>query len=415
MLSALVRCLFPSRFESLKKSSPAWTQHRCRLEQLESRFLLSATLRTDRANYAPGAIAVLTGGGFQAGETVDLQVVRSDGTTYSGWSLSDDAAGDFTTTWTVPTDSAGFSFHTATGEASGLPARQQPGAAITSLSPTSVTEGGGTFTLTVNGTNFIDSSVVQWKGTNLTTTYVNSTELTASVPAADTAEEGSTSITVFNPPPGGGTSNAQSLSIADPPVSAVGTGFNWIEDSIFTTTVATFTDPGGVESTGDYSATIDWGDGSTTSGVITQPDSQGVFQVLGHHDYEEGTFTITVTINHDSAPGVTVTATTNIAALPPHVGADQSTVGGVEGGTATNTGTWSDVDDTVTLTASSGTVTENANSTWSWSQSRLEEGNSTVTITATNADGLTTTTSFALAVSDPAVTAGGTIHCCAPR
>jgi len=65
-----------------------------------------------------------------------------------------------------------------------------PDPTLTSLSPSSVTEGNGAFTLTVNGTNFkigAGVSVVYWNGVALTTTYVSSTQLTASVPAANVA------------------------------------------------------------------------------------------------------------------------------------------------------------------------------------------------------------------------------------
>jgi LmbE family N-acetylglucosaminyl deacetylase len=86
----------------------------------------------------------------------------------------------------------------------------------TSLSPSSATAGGAAFTLTVNGTNFISGSVVRWNGTDRTTTYVSSTQLTASILAADIATAGTASVTVFNPPPGGGLSNSLPFSIVSP-------------------------------------------------------------------------------------------------------------------------------------------------------------------------------------------------------
>src|SRR5439155_7977770 len=80
-----------------------------------------------------------------------------------------------------------------------------------SLSPTSRFVGDGAFTLTVNGTNFIAGSVVRWVGSDRTTTFVSPTQLTASIPATDLATTGSKTITVFNPTPGGGTSNSQTF------------------------------------------------------------------------------------------------------------------------------------------------------------------------------------------------------------
>jgi PKD repeat protein len=102
-------------------------------------------------------------------------------------------------------------------------------------------------------------------------------------------------------------------TVSDPPVVATG-GFAFsAKECILSVvqTVATFTDPGGPEVLGDYSATIDWGDSSPTStGTITLGGG-GVFTVSGNHTYaEEGTFTITTTINHEGIiTKVTSTAT----------------------------------------------------------------------------------------------------------
>ncbi|HSZ57121.1 MAG TPA: PKD domain-containing protein, partial [Tepidisphaeraceae bacterium] len=72
-------------------------------------------------------------------------------------------------------------------------------------------------------------------------------------------------------------------------------------------TVATFTDPGGPEVLGDYSATIKWGDGNITSGIITF--SGGVFTVQGADTYgEEGIYAITVTLHHETASDAMTTS-----------------------------------------------------------------------------------------------------------
>ncbi len=61
--------------------------------------------------------------------------------------------------------------------------------------------------------------------------------------------------------------------------------------------VATFTSADSAAVASDYSATINWGDGTaTTAGTITE-DSSGVFHVSGTHDYTGvGSFTPVVTI-----------------------------------------------------------------------------------------------------------------------
>lgn len=85
---------------------------------------------------------------------------------------------------------------------------------ITAISPTGVVAGSAAgFTLTVNGTNFLPTSTVNFGGTTPTTTLVNSTLLTAAIPAAAIASAGTLAVTVTNPAPGGGTSNMVSFAI----------------------------------------------------------------------------------------------------------------------------------------------------------------------------------------------------------
>jgi hypothetical protein len=77
-----------------------------------------------------------------------------------------------------------------------------------SLSPSSALVGSGGFTLTVNGKNFVPTSVVEWAGSPRTTTYVSAIELTAVIDAADVAKAGIFRVTVTSPAPGGGTAAA---------------------------------------------------------------------------------------------------------------------------------------------------------------------------------------------------------------
>lgn len=84
---------------------------------------------------------------------------------------------------------------------------------LTSISPNNREAAGGTFNLTVNGSNFVNGSIVRWNGANRTTTFNSSTQLTASIPASDTAFVGSATVTVFSPTPGGGTTGGQTFTI----------------------------------------------------------------------------------------------------------------------------------------------------------------------------------------------------------
>jgi len=71
-----------------------------------------------------------------------------------------------------------------------------PTLTITSLNPSTAAAGGPTFTLTVNGTNFSSGATVQWNGTALTTSFVSSTQLTATVPASLIASAGTAVVAV---------------------------------------------------------------------------------------------------------------------------------------------------------------------------------------------------------------------------
>jgi large repetitive protein len=82
------------------------------------------------------------------------------------------------------------------------------------LSPVSVHPGSTSVTLTLNGTGFVSTSVVEWNGTALTTTFVSAKQLTAAVPDSLVAAVGLGSITVVNPTPGGRVSNVVYFPVA---------------------------------------------------------------------------------------------------------------------------------------------------------------------------------------------------------
>ncbi|MGA3322933.1 MAG: kelch repeat-containing protein, partial [Terriglobia bacterium] len=83
-----------------------------------------------------------------------------------------------------------------------------PAPVLSGISPTSAALGGTAFTLTVSGSHFVPTSTVEWNGSALPTTFVSSSQLTATVPATDITSLGNSSVTVFNPTPAGGLSAA---------------------------------------------------------------------------------------------------------------------------------------------------------------------------------------------------------------
>jgi subtilisin family serine protease len=111
------------------------------------------------------------------------------------------------------TSNAGSVSRSVTGTG-GPPANPAP--VIRALSPGSGVVGGSSFTLTVIGSDFAATSIVRWNGSDRATTFLNSSQLQAAIPANDLASAGTAAVTVFTPASGGGTSNVVSFSITGP-------------------------------------------------------------------------------------------------------------------------------------------------------------------------------------------------------
>ena len=77
-----------------------------------------------------------------------------------------------------------------------------------------------------------------------------------------------------------------------------------------------FADANPLATTADFTATINWGDGATTAGVVSGP-SGGVFTVTGSHQYaEEGAYTVKVTVVDDGGQTTSGTGTATVADAP---------------------------------------------------------------------------------------------------
>jgi hypothetical protein len=147
------------------------------------------------------------------------------------------------------------------------------------LVPDAAAPGGASFTLTVNGTGFVPSSVVNWNGSALATTFVSNSKLTATVPAGNIATASTASVAVINPASGGGKSNVDFFEIRQPftavsfGASTVGTGD--VSESV---TAADLNNDGNLDL-----ITVDG-----SSGVISSllGNGNGTFQLVG--EYGEG-------------------------------------------------------------------------------------------------------------------------------
>src|SRR5207253_3125290 len=84
---------------------------------------------------------------------------------------------------------------------------------------------------------------------------------------------------------------------------------------------------------GDFTAAIDWGDGTTTAGTVT--GSAGSFTVSGSHTYaDEGSFTLKAILTDDAPGSATATASTTATVAEADVlttAATQPTVAATEG------------------------------------------------------------------------------------
>jgi len=79
---------------------------------------------------------------------------------------------------------------------------------VTSVNPPSVPVGSANSHAIVTGNNFSSAAAIQWNGQAVATTYDDATKLEFDVPAASLTVAGSNAVTVVNPGPGGGSSNA---------------------------------------------------------------------------------------------------------------------------------------------------------------------------------------------------------------
>jgi hypothetical protein len=114
-----------------------------------------------------------------------------------------------------PSSGAGFFDRSLTVIVGPAAARQNPVPTVDQpVKPASAIPGGSGFALTVNGAGFNAASVVKWNGNPLVTTFVSSAQLTAIVPSSNIASQGTASIVVTNPTPGGGTSNTMLFPVA---------------------------------------------------------------------------------------------------------------------------------------------------------------------------------------------------------
>jgi hypothetical protein len=157
---------------------------------------------------------------------------------------------------------------------------------VSSLSPSTASAGGQSFTLTVYGSGFQSGDVVQWNGFSRQTTYVSSSQLNAVILDADLSTAGTAYVTVSR-----GTQTSSSLSFG---IGGSTTSCNGVTRPTFISStyqvclpVLSATE---VFASGTYTATLDYVQGSSpaqwrvssaapTTGTASATYSRGVLNI----------------------------------------------------------------------------------------------------------------------------------------
>src|SRR5437867_3556149 len=177
-------------------------------------------------------------------------------------------------------------------------ATPSPVPSLTSLVPNTALAGAPSLVLTVNGSNCTSSAVVRWNGADRATTFVSGAQLQAAISASDIAAAGTAQVTVLNPAPGGGTSNALTFTITPSfalSVVRAGTGSGTVTSA-----------PSGITCGSSCSARFASG---ATVGLTAVPDTNSTFGSWSGCDSAAGTqCTVAVT--------ATKTVTATFQAIP---------------------------------------------------------------------------------------------------
>jgi subtilisin family serine protease len=280
--------------------------------------VVQPSLTVSSTSASPGDLVSVTLSGGPGG-TLDwlaLAEIGDPDMVYSQWTYIGAGLSSFTWTVTMPAtvglhefrlfSNAGF-IRIATSPTVMV---QTPAPSIESISPTKVTAFGPNVVLTVTGADFFPTSEIQVNGVTRATSYVTSTVLKATLPASDLATAAaSIDITVFTPPPGGGSSNAVPLVLAHPTLTVSSSSVAPGEPI----TVTLNDGPGGdvdwlaLAGTGDPDTTyLQWiyviPGATTATWTVTMPTSDGNYEF---RLFENGGFTriaTSSTVTVGSAP-----------------------------------------------------------------------------------------------------------------
>jgi hypothetical protein len=262
--------------------------------------------------------------------TTSVGTVTASGTTYSvSGSHAYANAGNYTTAVSISDDAPGNANAVIDGSAIiGL-----PGQAVLTSATESVALPSNTAVATFSDGNLSDqansfTATIQWGDGTTTTGTVVGTNGSFTVEGGHAySDEGSEPLSVTLVRTSDNTSGTASGNVAVAEADALtphAVSIAAMQNQSFSGTVATFSDGDTLNVAGDFTATINWGDGTTSVGTVI--GSNGSFTVSGTHSFAAvGQNTVKVTLTDDT-PG-TATATANSTATVAAVAASLRYIG----------------------------------------------------------------------------------------
>jgi uncharacterized repeat protein (TIGR01451 family) len=295
-----------------------------------------------------GTVTETAGGNIAAGSTDSFTLVVSAPSSLAAGSNFSNSASVSSST---PDPNTANNSATASGSIVGTPADL----AVTVTGPATATEGGQlTYTVTVTdndatnpgtgvvltdtlGANLAYVSATTTQGSfsrsggvvtfslgtiapGATATMTVTAQATEDGQLADSASVAATSAD----PNSANNSGSSTTSVAEAPIVVTPVLASTTSRTLSGVTVATFTHANGVEPAGAFSATINWGDGTTSAGTISQNGS--TYSVVGSHRYRRsGTHTIATTVGEVGAAAQLLLAKVGdeVPDLPPRLGDDR--------------------------------------------------------------------------------------------
>jgi PKD repeat protein len=127
-----------------------------------------------------------------------------------------------------------------------------------------------------------------------------------------------TTTVVITDPDGSQTTAVASTQVADAPLSSAGIAIDATAGASFTANLDVFTDADAGRPAAYYTASIDWGDGSSPAAATITANSIGGYVVSASHTYASaGNYTTTVTVSDPGGSQTVATSTASVAPPPP--------------------------------------------------------------------------------------------------